>query len=291
MCLLPIATRPFKVQQQCNDYCAIDDHKAASGGRMPQAWLFSSCWGPGTVSSWDVQPLCITFIVPHYVSASFCFSATARGLQEGAVEAALGAHCRPWVLSVNWGSYKSASEEILKLTLKVCDVLLNCGLAPIGKRPLVVIDECQVLYNIVFSHGEEGLESGGESLSGQVKAHSLFCVIHPWGLNDESVTGASLAFIFHKSQLKHANVGKCCIEQIRRLKMSMIEIRNIASKQIQLKKSNKSYCTASLQKGYEIGGRGSEGSSEKFCEEFFSPVGLILLSTHRGFQIYPILAA
>ena len=218
----------------------------------------------------------------------------------------------------------------------------------------------------VFSHGEEGLESGGESLSGQVKAHSLFCVIHPWGLNVESVTGASLAFIFHKSHLKHANceqnqlpnqiilprqkrknIGKCCIEQIswlkmcmvqirniaakqiqfnkinksnctssfqhgihlsqvstktckfvkccieqiRRLKMSMIEIRNIASKQIQLKKSNKSYCTASLQKGYEIGGRGSEGSSEKFCEEFFFPVGLILLSTHRGFQIYPILAA
>ena len=70
----------------------------------------------------------------------------------------------------------------MKLTLKVRDVLLNCGLAPIGKRPLgkrPVIDECQVLYNIVFSHGEEGLESGGESLSGQVKAHSLFCVIHP----------------------------------------------------------------------------------------------------------------
>ena len=67
----------------------------------------------------------------------------------------------------------------MKLTLKVRDVLLNCGLAPIGKRPLVVIDECQVLYNIVFPHGEEGLESGGESLSGQVKAHSLFRVIHP----------------------------------------------------------------------------------------------------------------
>ena len=102
---------------------------------------------------------------------------------------------------------------------------------------------------------------------------------------------SSLAFIFHKSQLKYANVGKCCIEQIRRLKMSVIEIRNIAAKQIQLKKSNKSYCTASLQKGYEIRESGSGGSSEKFCVEFFFIDGLILLSTHRGFQIYPILAA
>ena len=102
---------------------------------------------------------------------------------------------------------------------------------------------------------------------------------------------SSLAFIFHKSQLKHANVGKCCIEQIRRSKTSVVEIRNIGAKQIQLKKSNKSYCTASLQKGYEIGGGGSEGSSEKFCVELFFIDGLILLSTHRGFQIYPILAA
>ena len=46
-----------------------------------------------------------------------------------------------------------ASTEVLievpprsfqKPTSKVRDVLLNCGLAPSGKRPLVVIDECQV---------------------------------------------------------------------------------------------------------------------------------------------------
>ena len=123
----------------------------------------------------------------------------------------------------------------------------------------------------VFSHGEEGLESGGESLSGQVKAHSLFCVIHPWGLNDESVTGASLAFIFHKSHLKHANceqnqlpnqiilprqkrknIGKCCIEQISWLKMCMVQIRNIAAKQIQFNKINKSNCTSSLQLGIHL---------------------------------------
>ena len=42
----------------------------------------------------------------------------------------------------------------------------------------------------------------------------------------------------HLSQVstKTCKFVKCCIEQIRRLKMSMIEIRNIAAKQIQLKK-------------------------------------------------------
>ena len=40
----------------------------------------------------------------------------------------------------------------------------------------------------------------------------------------------------------------------------------------------------------QTGGRESEGSSEKFCEEIFFRDGLNWLSTHRGFQIYPILA-
>ena len=123
----------------------------------------------------------------------------------------------------------------------------------------------------VFSHGEEGLESGGESLSGQVKAHSLFCVIHPWGLNVESVTGASLAFIFHMSHLKHANCEQNQLpnqiilprqKEEEYWKMlywtnQLIEnvygkIRNIAAKQIQFNKINKSNCTSSLQLGIHL---------------------------------------
>ena len=45
-----------------------------------------------------------------------------------------------------------------------------------------------------------------------------------------------------------------------------------------------------VQKSGQTGGRESEGSSEKFGEEFFFRDGLNWLSTHRGFQIYPILA-
>ena len=52
-----------------------------------------------------------------------------------------------------------------------------------------------------------------------------------------------------------------------------IQIRNVATKQIQVNKINKSKCTASLQKGYEIGGGGSGGSSEIMCEEFFYQIG------------------
>ena len=57
-------------------------------------------------------------LLPTTMSASFCFSATARRLREGAVEASLGAHCRPRVLSVNWGTYRSASEELSKTNIK-----------------------------------------------------------------------------------------------------------------------------------------------------------------------------
>ena len=45
-----------------------------------------------------------------------------------------------------------------------------------------------------------------------------------------------------------------------------------------------------VQKSGQTGGRESKGSSEKFCEEIFFRDGLNWLSTHRGFQIYPILA-
>ena len=41
----------------------------------------------------------------------------------------------------------------------------------------------------------------------------------------------------------------------------------------------------------QIGGGGSGGSSEIFCDEIFFPVGLNLLSTHRRIQIYPIFGA
>ena len=97
----------------------------------------------------------------------------------------------------------------------------------------------------VFSHGEEGLESGGESLSGQVKAHSLFCVIHPWGLNVESVTGASLAFIFHMSHLKHANceqnqlpnqiIDWSTIKGVEKLSAMEIQVDGLKSLQFHLK--------------------------------------------------------
>ena len=41
----------------------------------------------------------------------------------------------------------------------------------------------------------------------------------------------------------------------------------------------------------QMGGGESGGSNEFFCDEFFPPVGLNLLSTHRRFQIYPIFGA
>ena len=54
----------------------------------------------------------------------------------------------------------------------------------------------------VFSHGEEGLESGGESLSGQVKAHSLFCVIAP-----QSFSGGGLVFKGKLVTMERVSVG------------------------------------------------------------------------------------
>ena len=88
-----------------DDYRATHYHQAATGGQLPQAWLFSSCWRPGIVNLTWKCALCSfcssPSLLPTTMSASFCFSATARRLQEGAVEASLGAHCRPRVLSVN----------------------------------------------------------------------------------------------------------------------------------------------------------------------------------------------
>ena len=66
-------------------------------------------------------------------------------------------------------------------------------------------------------------------------------------------------------------------------------MQNIGSKEIQVNNSNKSNCTASLQKGGQIGGCWSGGSPEIMCEENFYRNGLNLVSMHRWFQLYPIL--
>ena len=41
-----------------------------------------------------------------------------------------------------------SSNKIQNPISKVRDILLNCGLAPNGKRPVVAIDECQVHVNV-----------------------------------------------------------------------------------------------------------------------------------------------
>ena len=66
---------------------------------------------------------------------------------------------------------------------------------------------------------------------------------------------------------------------------------NIAWNKYKVKKVGKSNCTASLQKGGQIGGGESGGSPEIICEENFYQNGLNLVSTHGRFQWYPIFPA
>ena len=66
---------------------------------------------------------------------------------------------------------------------------------------------------------------------------------------------------------------------------------NIAWNKYKVKKVGKSDCTRSLQKGGQIGGCWSGGSSEIMCEENFYRNGLNLFSMHRRFQLYPFLHA
>ena len=66
---------------------------------------------------------------------------------------------------------------------------------------------------------------------------------------------------------------------------------NIAWNKYKVKKVGKSNCTASLQKGGQIGGGESGGSPEIICEESFYQNGFNLVSTHGRFQWYPILPA
>ena len=121
-----------------------------------------------------------------------------------------------------------------------------------------------------------------------------FYVIRPWGLSVETVMGNSMTFTFLTFHLKmqimdeincklcksqRSRSGKtvineppqwqcstkCCIEEWNWKE----QMRNIGSEEIQVNNSNKSNCTASLQKGGQIGGCWSGGSSEIMCEEFF----------------------
>ena len=67
------------------------------------------------------------------------------------------------------------------------------------------------------------------------------------------------------------------------------EMRNIDPKEIQVNNRNKSNCTLSLQKGGQMRGGRSGGSTAIMCDEIFYQIGTHLFSTHIRFQLYPIL--
>ena len=138
------------------------------------------------------------------------------------------------------------------------------------------------------------------------KFSGCLCVILPWDLDLYAVVGNSMAFLFLKFHLKmqimdeincklcksqRSRSGKtvineppqwqcstkCCIEEWNWKE----QMRNIGSEEIQVNNSNKSNCTASLQKGGQIGGCWSGGSSEIMCDEIFYQIGTNLFSTSR----------
>ena len=129
-----------------NDYRSSHHHQASAGGRLSEAWLFSSRRRPGTARlTWKCTPPPLTspplwaFVSQHlFLSTSQKFLRGSCWSVPQCSSSLLSSWRQPWYFQSNF-------QDFPKPIIKVRDTLMNVGLANNGKRPVVAIDECQVL--------------------------------------------------------------------------------------------------------------------------------------------------